>query len=222
MNGSSCPRPPRVACKLTMPPPLGNFGSVLWPGTASAVRNLIGVDVATVFHRISWLLMPRQIPNADTGNRAGMATALQCGEEAINLRHGLDVVAADGIAVATLAPSMAIVESSTGPAVAVGRRRRRRGGSGLLVVLTWLWTALVQLVWRPYAVARAFGRQGIRGPAYRLFRRRGERDARGDVLDLRCHDIVPRVLPHYRAWMWRYGKVFVSWSGATPALCVGD
>jgi PHYB activation tagged suppressor 1 len=42
------------------------------------------------------------------------------------------------------------------------------------------------------------------------------------VLDLRCHDIVPRVLPHYRAWMWRYGKVFVSWSGATPALCVGD
>jgi hypothetical protein len=28
--------------------------------------------------------------------------ALQCGEEAINLRHGLDVVAADGIAVATV------------------------------------------------------------------------------------------------------------------------
>uniref|UniRef100_A0A0E0A628 Uncharacterized protein n=1 Tax=Oryza glumipatula TaxID=40148 RepID=A0A0E0A628_9ORYZ len=59
-------------------------------------------------------------------------------------------------------------------------------------------------------------------PALRRQRRRGERDARGDVLDLRCHDIVPRVLPHYRAWMSRYGKVFVSWSGATPALCVGD
>ncbi|XP_052158171.1 cytochrome P450 709B2-like [Oryza glaberrima] len=116
---------------------------------------------------------------------------------------------------------MATVESSTAPGVAVA-------AAVVLVVLTWLWTALVQLVWRPYAVARAFGRQRIRGPAYRLFvGSDGEANAmraatRGDVLDRRCHDIVPRVMPHYRAWMSRYGKVFVSWSGATPALCVGD
>uniref|UniRef100_A0A0E0PUJ3 Cytochrome P450 n=1 Tax=Oryza rufipogon TaxID=4529 RepID=A0A0E0PUJ3_ORYRU len=105
---------------------------------------------------------------------------------------------------------MATVESSTAPGVAVAAA----------VVLV--------LVWRPYAVARAFGRQRIRGPAYRLFvGSDGEANAmraatRGDVLDRRCHDIVPRVMPHYRAWMSRYGKVFVSWSGATPALCVGD
>uniref|UniRef100_A0A0E0L8U9 Cytochrome P450 n=1 Tax=Oryza punctata TaxID=4537 RepID=A0A0E0L8U9_ORYPU len=116
---------------------------------------------------------------------------------------------------------MAIVASPMGPVVAVAV-------AVALVLLTWLWTALVQLVWRPYAVARAFGRQGIRGPAYRLFvGSDGEANAmraaaRGDVLDRRCHDIVPRVLPHYRAWMSRYGKVLVSWSGATPALCVGD
>ncbi|BAS96574.1 Os06g0191700 [Oryza sativa Japonica Group] len=46
--------------------------------------------------------------------------------------------------------------------------------------------------------------------------------ASGGVLDRRCHDVVPRVLPHYRAWMSRYGKVFVSWTGPFPALCVGD
>uniref|UniRef100_A0A0D9YDX9 Cytochrome P450 n=1 Tax=Oryza glumipatula TaxID=40148 RepID=A0A0D9YDX9_9ORYZ len=46
--------------------------------------------------------------------------------------------------------------------------------------------------------------------------------ASSDVLDRRCHDVVPRVLPHYHAWMLRYSKVFVSWTGPFPALCVGD
>ncbi|KAF0902008.1 hypothetical protein E2562_011834 [Oryza meyeriana var. granulata] len=115
---------------------------------------------------------------------------------------------------------MAIVETSTGPAVAVA--------VAVVLVSMWLWTTLLQLVWRPYAVGRAFGRQGISGPAYRFYvGSDGEANAmraatRGDVLDRRCHDVVPRVLPHYRAWMSRYGKVLVSWSGATAALCVGD
>ncbi|XP_040381073.1 cytochrome P450 709B1-like [Oryza brachyantha] len=117
---------------------------------------------------------------------------------------------------------MATMDASTGPAVAVA--------VAVVVVLvsTWLWSTVAQLVWRPYAVGRAFGRQGIRGPAYRLFvGSDGEKAAmlaatRGDVLDRRCHDIVPRVMPHYRAWMSRYGKVLVSWGGATPALCVGE
>jgi len=38
-----------------------------------------------------------------------------------------------------------------------------------VVVVTRLWTVLVHLVWRPYAVARAFARQGVRGPPYRVF-----------------------------------------------------
>uniref|UniRef100_A0A0D9WMT4 Cytochrome P450 n=2 Tax=Leersia perrieri TaxID=77586 RepID=A0A0D9WMT4_9ORYZ len=105
---------------------------------------------------------------------------------------------------------------STGPAVPFAVAV---AVAAMVVVSTWLWTTMARLVWRPYAVAVAFRKQGITGPAYRFYRRRGERDARGGA---RCHDIVPRVLPHHRAWMLRHGRVLVSWSGATPALVVGD
>ncbi|KAG8093760.1 hypothetical protein GUJ93_ZPchr0012g20047 [Zizania palustris] len=116
---------------------------------------------------------------------------------------------------------MATMEMSTGtgPAVAVALA---------VAVLTWLWKTMVQLVWRPYAVGRALARQGVRGPAYRFFVGSGDEAnamraaASGEVLDWRCHDVVPLVLPHYRSWMSRYGKVFVSWSGSTPTLCAGD
>ncbi|CAM0913189.1 unnamed protein product [Alopecurus aequalis] len=98
-----------------------------------------------------------------------------------------------------------------------------------VVLATWLWTAAMHhLVWRPYAVGKAFRRQGIRGPAYRFFvgnneESKGMRVATAnDVLDLRSHDIIARVQPQYQAWTAAYGKVFLSWTGYTPALCVGD
>ncbi|RCV20275.1 hypothetical protein SETIT_4G043300v2 [Setaria italica] len=98
-----------------------------------------------------------------------------------------------------------------------------------VALLPWLWAALVHLVCRPYAVARAFARQGIRGPPYRFFvGNAGEATAMLEAasgeaaLDRSSHDIVPRVMPHLRAWTSLYGKVFLSWSGSTPALCVGS
>uniref|UniRef100_A0ACD5ZQ04 Uncharacterized protein n=1 Tax=Avena sativa TaxID=4498 RepID=A0ACD5ZQ04_AVESA len=98
-----------------------------------------------------------------------------------------------------------------------------------VVLATWMFTAAMHLlVWRPYAVARAFRRQGIRGPAYRFYVGNNEESkalrvaTADDVLDLRSHDIIPRVLPQYKAWMASYGKVFLSWAGHTPALWVGD
>ncbi|CAL5044597.1 unnamed protein product [Urochloa decumbens] len=96
-----------------------------------------------------------------------------------------------------------------------------------VVLVPWLWAAVLHLVWRPYAATRAFARQGIRGPPYRFFYgNSGETKAMlaaasGEVLDRSSHDIVPRVMPHYRAWASRHGKVFVSWSGAMPTLCAG-
>uniref|UniRef100_A0A0E0DY84 Cytochrome P450 n=1 Tax=Oryza meridionalis TaxID=40149 RepID=A0A0E0DY84_9ORYZ len=116
---------------------------------------------------------------------------------------------------------MAIMDTSTGPAFVTVT-------VVVAVVSPLLWTAMAKLVWRPYAVGRTLGRQGVREPAYRfLVGNIGEANAMraaasGGVLDRRCHDVVPRVLPHYRAWMSRYGKVFVSWTGPFPALCVGD
>ncbi|XP_020150254.1 cytochrome P450 709B1-like [Aegilops tauschii subsp. strangulata] len=97
-----------------------------------------------------------------------------------------------------------------------------------VVLATTLWKAAVHLVWRPYAVARAFQRQGIRGPAYRFFVGNNEEvmamraATADDVLDLGSHDIIARVMPQYKAWVASYGKIFLSWSGYTPSLCVGD
>ncbi|KAL6861167.1 hypothetical protein ACP4OV_016867 [Aristida adscensionis] len=97
-----------------------------------------------------------------------------------------------------------------------------------VVAATWLWAALVHLAWRPYAVARAFARQGIRGPPYRLFVGNNEEAramraaASGDTLDVRSHDYIQRVMPQCRAWTSLYGKVFLSWSGSAPALWLGD
>ncbi|WVZ82188.1 hypothetical protein U9M48_029477 [Paspalum notatum var. saurae] len=97
-----------------------------------------------------------------------------------------------------------------------------------VVLVTPLWTLLVHLVLRPHAVARAFARQGIRGPAYRFFvGNNRETEAMraatsGATLDLSSHDFIPRVMPHYRAWVSLYGKVFLWWSGSTPALFVGN
>ncbi|OEL35258.1 Cytochrome P450 709B2, partial [Dichanthelium oligosanthes] len=98
-----------------------------------------------------------------------------------------------------------------------------------VVLLPWLWAAAADLVWRPHAVARAFSRQGIRGPQRHFFAGNlGEAKAMraaaraGEAMDRSSHDIVPRVLPHLRAWASRYGKVFLWWSGSRPRLCVGD
>ncbi|PWZ06875.1 Cytochrome P450 709B2 [Zea mays] len=97
-----------------------------------------------------------------------------------------------------------------------------------VVLVTRLWTALAHLVWRPYAVARAFARQGIRGPPYRVLVGNGKEvqamraATSGDTLDLASHDYIARVMPQYRAWVSLYGKVFLTWSGSTPALFVGS
>ncbi|KAJ1258385.1 hypothetical protein BS78_10G071300 [Paspalum vaginatum] len=41
-------------------------------------------------------------------------------------------------------------------------------------------------------------------------------------MDRGSHDIVPRVMPHLRAWTSLYGRVFLWWQGPRPVLCVGD
>ncbi|CAL5046509.1 unnamed protein product [Urochloa decumbens] len=95
------------------------------------------------------------------------------------------------------------------------------------VAAAWLWAELVRRVLRPYAVERAFARQGVRGPPYRLVGGGNETKAMlaatsGDTLDRSSHDFIPRVMPHYRAWTSLYGKVCLTWGGTTPMLCVGS
>ncbi|GJN00699.1 hypothetical protein PR202_ga17896 [Eleusine coracana subsp. coracana] len=97
-----------------------------------------------------------------------------------------------------------------------------------VVALTWLWARWCSWCGARTQAARAFTRQGVRGPAYRFFVGNNEEvkamraATSGVTLDLRSHDFISRVMPHYRAWTSRYGKVFLSWYGSKPTLCVGD
>ena len=108
------------------------------------------------------------------------------------------------------------------------------GGVGLVaaalaaVAATWLWAALVRLVWRPYATARAFARQGVRGLPHRPFRGHDKEvkamlaAGSGETLDRGSHDFIPRVMPQYRAWMSRYGELSSSFPAvdATAVCCI--
>jgi PHYB activation tagged suppressor 1 len=71
--------------------------------------------------------------------------------------------------------------------------------------------ALWHLLWRPYAVARSLGRQGIRGPPYRFAVgclpecRRMVIAGRATPLDAGCHNYTSYVQPFVQKWIADYG-----------------
>ena len=84
----------------------------------------------------------------------------------------------------------------------------------LVVAISWLWDyTVVRLIWRPHCIAKEFReKQGIRGPAYKfLGGNNGEisrlkEAADGQVLDnLRDHNYLPRIAPHFLKWRAQYG-----------------
>ncbi|KAJ6823873.1 putative uncharacterized acetyltransferase [Iris pallida] len=82
-------------------------------------------------------------------------------------------------------------------------------GALLVIVVSALWGALVNLLWKPYAMARRFKEQGVRGPEPKFWSGSLEeikslkKDARGTEMDVSSHDIVPRVLPSSYTMFWR-------------------
>ncbi|WVZ57077.1 hypothetical protein U9M48_007513 [Paspalum notatum var. saurae] len=97
-------------------------------------------------------------------------------------------------------------------------------------LLALLLVALWRLAWRPRAVARAFARQGIRGPRYTFLAgslpeaKRLVMDGRRGVppLDAGCHDIMPVLLPQFHRWAAHYGRTFLFWMGPIPAIFSSD
>lgn len=82
------------------------------------------------------------------------------------------------------------------------------------ILMLWLISrALWHLVWRPYAVARWFERQGIRGPPYKFIvgsmrdikQMLIARRAKGP-LDIGNHDYTSLVNPFFHKWALDYGK----------------
>uniref|UniRef100_A0ACD5YA06 Uncharacterized protein n=1 Tax=Avena sativa TaxID=4498 RepID=A0ACD5YA06_AVESA len=88
--------------------------------------------------------------------------------------------------------------------------------------------AVWYLVWRPYAVARWFRRQGIQGPPYRLVVgslpefRRLLISGRAYALDAGCHDYASLVYPFFQKWGSEYGRTFLYWLGPIPSICSTD
>jgi cytochrome P450 family 709 len=82
----------------------------------------------------------------------------------------------------------------------------------LALAAAWLWDyAVARHLLRPRAVASVLRAQGVRGPPYRYLRgsngdvRRMKAEADGAALDARDHDYLPRVVPHFLAWKYKYG-----------------
>ncbi|EPS58353.1 hypothetical protein M569_16461, partial [Genlisea aurea] len=84
-----------------------------------------------------------------------------------------------------------------------------------------------QVWWMPRRIDNHFRRQGISGPAYRLFLGNLKEVA---SLNLKAssqsmafsHNILPRVLSFYHHWKKIYGSVFLIWFGRTPRLTISD
>ncbi|KAF0911983.1 hypothetical protein E2562_012794, partial [Oryza meyeriana var. granulata] len=83
--------------------------------------------------------------------------------------------------------------------------------------------------WRARAVKRRFAAQGVRGPRRggllrgcndEVRRRKAEADA--VEMDVRDHDYLRRIVPHFVAWKEQYGAPFLYWIGPQPRICVSD
>jgi cytochrome P450 family 709 len=86
----------------------------------------------------------------------------------------------------------------------------------LVVAATWLWDyAIVRLIWRPYSIYKEFREQGIHGPPYKFIKGSKEdikimREQKDNfVLDVRNHNYLPRIAPHYLKWRSQYGKPYL-------------
>uniref|UniRef100_A0A453AZI4 Cytochrome P450 n=1 Tax=Aegilops tauschii subsp. strangulata TaxID=200361 RepID=A0A453AZI4_AEGTS len=96
------------------------------------------------------------------------------------------------------------------------------------LLASWVFNALVYLVWRPRAITRQLRAQGVGGPGYRFFAgnlaeiKRLRADTAGAALDVGNHDFVPMVQPHFHKWIPIHGRTFLYWCGARPSLCVAD
>lgn len=80
-----------------------------------------------------------------------------------------------------------------------------------VVLVTFSWKALLHLVWRPYVITRAFRKQGVGGPPYKLWfgsaaeMQRIKEGVTGLTMEKQSHDITLRVLPYYRKWIEEHG-----------------
>ncbi|KAK9921891.1 hypothetical protein M0R45_030384 [Rubus argutus] len=79
--------------------------------------------------------------------------------------------------------------------------------------------------WTPTRLQKLMGRQGIKGPCYRLLQGNNKQisDMKNEAISRPkslSHDLFPLVQPHYNSWVKTYGKIFLQWYGTEPQLVI--
>ncbi|XXG61646.1 hypothetical protein AAC387_Pa05g0202 [Persea americana] len=98
--------------------------------------------------------------------------------------------------------------------------------SGVLI-LSLIWKFFHVFWWRPMKLGKYLKDQGINGPPYRLVvgnimdeaRLKNESELR--PMDL-SHAIVPRVIPFLHQTFESYGRISMTWFGASPRVSIMD
>lgn len=81
-----------------------------------------------------------------------------------------------------------------------------------MVIVSLIWRIWLVVLWRPYALTRYLGKQGVMGPSYSLVYgslheiKTLSVAAKNKAMDVNSHDITHRVLPHYHKWSSLYGQ----------------
>ncbi|XP_077218160.1 cytochrome P450 709B1-like [Tasmannia lanceolata] len=97
-----------------------------------------------------------------------------------------------------------------------------------VLLISRLWKVFNVLLWRPYSLKKCFAKQGIRGPSYSFMSGSLEeikslkKNVGEMVMDIHCHDFIPRVLPHYYKWSSQYGERFLYFFGTQPRICITE
>ncbi|XP_077222449.1 cytochrome P450 709B1-like [Tasmannia lanceolata] len=98
----------------------------------------------------------------------------------------------------------------------------------VVLPISRLWKLFKVLLWRPYSFTKSFAKQGVRGPHYSFMSgslgeiKSLKKKAEEMVMDTHCHDITPRVSPHYSKWSSQYGEKFFYFFGTEPRICITE
>ncbi|KAF6164579.1 hypothetical protein GIB67_025405 [Kingdonia uniflora] len=92
-------------------------------------------------------------------------------------------------------------------------------------VILWAVKVLYTIWWTPKKLESALRKQGIEGPAYKLFFGNMKenfgmvKEAQSKPINL-SHNIAPRILPFALQTVEKYGKLSVIWYGAIPRVTI--
>ncbi|XVE74381.1 hypothetical protein DITRI_Ditri12bG0012300 [Diplodiscus trichospermus] len=97
-----------------------------------------------------------------------------------------------------------------------------------LFLLVTLLRVLHRYWWIPFRIQHTLSLQGIRGPPYEFIHGNNKastefrKEASSRPMAALTHDVFPRVLPQFYAWINTYGKNYLTWDGIRAQLVITE